>query len=69
MSVALAARWVPTLLVKISDKEKDAEASDFTRLVDYRWNHIYESLMLMYTKLDKFGLKYCGGEIVILEEL
>ena len=31
--------------------------NDMVRQVDYRWNHIYGSLMLMYEKLDRFGLE------------
>lgn len=45
------------------------EVSHLVREVDCRWNHIYDGLMLMHTKLDKFSLRYCGGKIVILEEL
>lgn len=29
---------------------------DLVRLVDYRWNQIYDSSMLMYEKLDRFRL-------------
>jgi hypothetical protein len=34
------------------------------REVDYRWNHLYDSLMLMYEKLIQFGLMNIDGQIV-----
>jgi hypothetical protein len=30
--------------------------NDLVRQVDYRWNQVYSSLMLMYEKLERFGL-------------
>ena len=32
------------------------EKSFMVRQVDYRWNQVYPSLMLMYEKLERFGL-------------
>jgi hypothetical protein len=37
--------------------------------VDYRWNQVYRSLILMYEKLDKFGLRCSDEKIVTIEEL
>ncbi len=38
------------------------------RLVDYRWNQIYQSLIRMYEKLAKLGLIYHNGNVIIAEQ-
>jgi hypothetical protein len=44
------------------------EVSQLVRLVDYRWNQVYPSLMRMYEKLAKLGLMYHDGQVIIAEE-
>ncbi len=48
-------------MVKTKDTSFDVSliVTLLVRQVDYRWNQIYASLMLMYEKLDRFGFAYC----------
>lgn len=38
--------------------------SAIVREVDYRWDQIYPSMMLLYGKLRRFGVTYVDGKII-----
>ena len=69
-------KGVQLFSTEVIDKEKFQKINsgiflylfpNMVRQVDYRWNQIYASMLLMYRKLVKFGVTRHDGKIIFEE--